>query len=87
MLLAKHKFFTVTVFVLFTLLFMNGVAYGWCTNTWFSGEYTWLENILVLVIPYLFILIAYFLIRPVLYRKVSEKQRERVSSKSAVDNL
>ncbi|MHA1958810.1 MAG: hypothetical protein ACW99U_01135 [Candidatus Thorarchaeota archaeon] len=43
---------------------------------WPYEEYTPLENILVLLIPYLFMLIAYFLLKPLLERKIGEKAAE-----------
>jgi len=44
---------------------------------WPYEEYTPLENILVFLIPYAFMLLLYFLCRPVLDRKVAEKQVEQ----------
>jgi flagellar biosynthesis/type III secretory pathway M-ring protein FliF/YscJ len=43
---------------------------------WPYEEYTLLENLLVIVIPYLFVMIVYLLIKPILFRKLSEKQSE-----------
>jgi hypothetical protein len=44
---------------------------------WPYEEYTVLENILILVIPWCFVMLIYFLLRPILFRKISEKQMER----------
>jgi hypothetical protein len=44
---------------------------------WPYEEYTLLENLLVIVIPYLFVMIVYLLLRPLLFRKLSEKQAEK----------
>jgi hypothetical protein len=43
---------------------------------WPYEEYTLLENMLVLLIPYLFMLIAYFLLKPLLERRIAEKASE-----------
>jgi hypothetical protein len=43
---------------------------------WPYEEYTLLENLLVIIIPYLFVMIVYLLIKPILFRKLSEKQSE-----------
>jgi flagellar biosynthesis/type III secretory pathway M-ring protein FliF/YscJ len=43
---------------------------------WPYEEYTLLENLLVIVIPYLFVMIVYLIIKPILFRKLSEKQSE-----------
>lgn len=40
---------------------------------WPYEEYTLLENMLVLIIPFVVMLIAYFLIMPFLERKMAEK--------------
>lgn len=44
---------------------------------WPYEEYTLLENILILVIPWSFLLLFYLLCRPILFKKTSEKQMER----------
>jgi hypothetical protein len=47
---------------------------------WPYKEYTLFENILVLLIPYLFILIAYFLLRPLLEKKIGERAAKLASN-------
>ncbi len=41
---------------------------------WPYEEYTILENILVVAIPYLFVLVLYYLLQPRLSKRVSERQ-------------
>lgn len=43
---------------------------------WPYEEYSLLQNILVLLIPWLIGLLFYFLCRPLLFRKIAEKQAE-----------
>ena len=51
-----------------------------CLMMWPYEEYTLLENILVLLIPYLFMVIAYFLLKPFLERRIAEKTADSNST-------
>ena len=52
---------------------------------WPYEEYTVLENLLVIAIPYLFMMLLYFLLRPLLFRKFSEKQAEIEGQEEEID--
>lgn len=52
---------------------------------WPYEEYTLLENLLVIAIPYLFMLMFYFLLRPLLFRKLAERQAELEAQEEETD--
>lgn len=52
---------------------------------WPYEEYSVLENLLVIVIPYLFMLMFYFLLRPILFRRLTEKQAEMEAQEEEIN--
>lgn len=48
---------------------------------WPYEEYTLLQNIIILVTPWVLALLSYFLCRPILFRRISERRLKKEEKK------